>query len=82
MKKKVVPKKVNHKKQFDKLFLEWKIEANKELQNAHELSTASHEKEWKIKFDLAEKTLRHMEVVEKFLEIQTAIFERLEGKLK
>lgn len=82
MKKKVKTKTVPHKQQFDKLFLEWKIEASKELQNAYERAIASAEKEWEIKHNLAEKTLRHMEVVEKFLEIQTAIFERLESKLK
>ncbi|MBP6738764.1 MAG: hypothetical protein KA146_02185 [Leptospiraceae bacterium] len=84
MKKKVKPKARTSipKKQFDKLFLDWKIEANKELQNAYELTTKSLEEEWKIKNNLAEKTLRHMEVVERFLEIQTAIFERLETKLK
>ena len=82
MKKKVKTKTTPHKKQFDKLFLDWKIEANKELQNAYELTTKSLEEEWKIKNNLAEKTLRHMEVVERFLEIQTAIFERLENKLK
>jgi hypothetical protein len=31
---------------------------------------------------LSETQARHMEVIEKFLEIQTAIFKRLEKKLK
>lgn len=80
--KKKTAKAVDYKALFESNFLEWKIEANKDLTSAHLLMNESLEKEWKVKFDLAEKTLRHMEVIEKFLEIQTAIFKRLERKLK
>jgi len=74
--------KINYKKQFDQNFDEWVRIANKSLNDANEMYRENAEKELKLKFDLQEKTLRHMEVVEKFLEIQTAIFKRLENKLK
>ena len=82
MKKKVKTKKVNYEKKFLDEVNKWKDSANKSLVDAHRLFSENFEKEYKIKYDLAEKTLRHMEVVEKFLEIQTAIFKRLESKLK